>query len=151
MLLANSVERSRSWKLSSFSSLQEIPRIWCNLKVHYRIHKNPPPVHILSQVNQARALSTNLLNIIFNIIVLSMSGSSKWSLFFPLPCHHLIILYVTTQDNICWGTEINSCSRATKILGYLVWNPLFVLLKWYFFGLCPSSELRCDIANQKMG
>ena len=87
----------------------------------------------------------------FNIILLSISRSSKWSLFVPHPCHHLILfLMFTTRDNICWATEINSCSRATKILGYLVWNPLFVLLQWSFFGLCRSSKFGCDIANQKI-
>jgi hypothetical protein len=31
------------------SSSEEIPRLLCNLKVHYRIHKNPPYLIVLPQ------------------------------------------------------------------------------------------------------
>jgi len=44
-----SIQRSPSWESNWFSASQEIPRIVCNPKVHYRIHKCPPSVPILSQ------------------------------------------------------------------------------------------------------
>jgi hypothetical protein len=90
---------------------------------------SPLPVRILNLVNEARALSTYLFNINFNILLVSRARSSKWSLFVLQPCHHLIIHDVVTRDAICCGTEINICSQATKILGYLFRNRLFVLLK----------------------
>ena len=43
------MEQSRFWETNRFAASQEIPRILWNSKVHYRIHKCPPPVAILSQ------------------------------------------------------------------------------------------------------
>jgi len=84
-LLTYSIEQSPSWEFNQFSASQEILWILWNPKVHYCIHKCPPPVPIPSQIDPVHTPTSHFLRIHFNIILPSNPRSSKLSLCLKFP------------------------------------------------------------------
>ena len=112
--LTYSIQQSHSWENNRFSASQKIPPISWNPKVHYRIHKCPPPLLIFSQLNPVHTLTSLLPKIHLNIILPSTPVSPQWylSLRFPYripinaspfpiratcPAHFILLYFITRR------------------------------------------------------
>ena len=77
-------------QLTGLQLVKKFPAILLNPKVHYRIHKRPPPISILGQLNPVHRPISHLLEIHRNIIHLSTPRSPQWSLSLRFPHQHPI-------------------------------------------------------------
>jgi len=108
-----SMQQSPSWEANRFSASQEIPRILWNQKVHYHVHRCPPPVRILNHIDPIHALKAHFLKIHLNIILQFMpghpSGLFPWgfptkTLYTPLlsPIRATCPAHIMLLDLITW-------------------------------------------------
>jgi len=104
-------EQTSSWEAYRPSDSQEILHILRNPKIPYRIHKRPPPIAILSQINTVDAIHRIFWRSIILSYVPPTSRSSRRFLFMRY-----------TYQNLC-APLLSPIVLHTPPISYFLFNP----------------------------
>jgi hypothetical protein len=93
------MELSPSWEAANCAATQELPSVLWNPNVHYRVHKNPPLVPILSQIDLIHTIPSCLSNIHFNII----HPPTSWSSYMHLSSLPFVLHALPISSSLTWS------------------------------------------------
>ena len=96
-------------KLTGFRLVKKFPAFHGTPKVHYRIHKCPPPVSVLSQLDLVHTPTFHFMKIHLNINRPSTPGSRKCSLSLRFP--HQNPVYVSPLTHTRYMPRPSHSSR----------------------------------------
>ena len=144
------MQQSPSWEANRFSASQEIPRILWNPKVHYRTHKCPLPVPIMSQLDPVHTPTFYFLKSHLNIILPSTPGSPKWSLSLRFPHQNPVYAsplshtrYLPRPSHSYARERTGSLITPPELLLNKVLTPFFMLLYSWIHSQRFSFVFRC--------
>ena len=140
-----STEQSPSCKANRFSVSQEIPRILCSLKVHYRSHMCLLPIPILSQLEPVHNTTSHFLKIHLTIILPPKPCIRLSSISATCPAHLILLDFITRK---ILGEEYRSLSSS---LCSFLHSCHLVRLRLKYATPYSQPSLQCDFRSPKGG
>ena len=107
-LFTYSMQHSSSCKANRSVASQQITHILWKTKVNFRIHRCPPHVSILSQLDPIHTPTSHYLKIHLSIIVTSITRSPKWPLTLRFP--HQIPVHGFPLPYTCYMPRLSHSS-----------------------------------------